>query len=136
VQGTANFAEFDLDAGINAIDFHGLTRWGAGAVLEIRLTENLSVVALPMYLGKGAESEVVADVQVRVELGYVEVPVLAKYAFGSGNWRPFVSAGPSIGFRSKAELGLTDIEEVEDFFSRVAVKNRGFQVRAGVTFGL
>ena len=181
VLGAANFADIDLNDPelVDFIDFQTLNRWGAGGVLEIGLTENLSVVALPMYLGKGTKAEELGA-ELRFELTYFEVPVLLKYAFGSADtFRPYVSAGPSLGFRDNAEvvlralgqdetedvsdqtkstdfslwfgagleipaggarvfveggyaLGLTDIEE--DSFT--SAKNRGFQARAGVTFGI
>lgn len=179
--GAVNFADLDIDVADEdeITDFQTLTRWGAGGVLEVGLTDNLSLVALPMYLGKGAKLEE-GGFEARIELGYVEIPLLLKYSFGAEGLRPFVAAGPSLGFREKAEavvsgLGEEEREDVEDEFKStdfslwlgagleipaggarafveggyalgltevddepegVSVKTRGFQVRAGVTFGL
>ena len=126
-QGTS----FGLRAGINSAtvdisDGSGLTvepdsRIGIdiAAVLNLGITDAFSVQPELHFIQKGYmfEFDFFGDkVEQDVTLNYVEVPILAKYAFGSETFMGFVEAGPSVGFGLNGNVKTSDgqMEEEED----------------------
>ena len=105
--GVANFARIGYEPSPQGLPLDTFTRWGAGGVLELGLSEKLSLVAQPMYLGKGMKFSD-GEVELRYEFNYVEVPLLVKYRLGGGGVRPFLQAGPSLGFSQKSQFTFDD----------------------------
>jgi hypothetical protein len=102
-----NLATLSTDTQEYSDVFESRTCLGAGAVVELELGRNFSLVVEPMLLGKGANfhlGEAVTVVSGSVNLTYVEVPLFAKYAFGQSGFRPYVLAGPTVGFKAGAKL--------------------------------
>ena len=95
----------------------GTTGLAGGIVAEIQLSENITVSTQPMYLPKGAglktdHPNVPSRTEINLDLAYIEVPVLLKYFITNDVARPYVIAGPSFGFLSKAEEVISlDAEE-------------------------
>jgi opacity protein-like surface antigen len=79
------------------------TSWGAGVLVEIGFTPNLSLVSTPMLLKKGGKA-IEGPTHYEFHNSYLELPVLVKVGFGN-TVRPYVLAGPSIGYLVKATLG-------------------------------
>lgn len=92
------------------IDFKTMSSISAGAFYEFDLGHNFSVQPELNYNEKGFKSDISKDLtlfNVNLPLGantttvikYVDVPVLAKYKFGSTEGvRAYVMAGPSLGY--------------------------------------
>lgn len=77
-----------------------------GASAEVGLGPNFRLRPELTYTRKGAK-ESVGDDEFRLKMGYVEVPVLAKYAFPvQGSVRPHLLAGPAIAFKTSCTLEL------------------------------
>ena len=107
VIGSVNFATIsgeDLDG--EALVSDRRTLYGVGGVLEVRLNEHWSLRTEPMYLQKGTQN--IDGDQVSYKAEYLEVPLFLKLSLGSGSARPYVMAGPSIGFRLSSELSVED----------------------------
>ena len=116
VIGGLNIANLNgKDPDGNKIDFSTRAVGGAGAVVDISLSENASLVLEPMYLEKGA-NEADEEGSAALKATFVELPVLFRIAFGSASTRPYLFAGPSVGLRTSSELdfgdGSIDLKEV------------------------
>ena len=107
VIGSVNFATISgEDEDGENIQSDRRTLYGFGGVLDVHLNEHWSLRTEPMYLQKGTKNVDGDDVSFKAE--YLEVPLFLKYTLGSGPARPYVMAGPSIGFRLNSELSSAD----------------------------
>ena len=85
-----------------------------GGLGEIRIADFLYVQVEPRYIQKGAKqvnhfvftsnAGIGTEEDNLLKLGYLEVPALLKARFGDGNLKPFVFAGPNIGFLLSASV--------------------------------
>jgi opacity protein-like surface antigen len=103
-QGGVNFGNADITP-----DLSTTTRTGfmVGAVVEFEITEMFSIQPEVLYVQKGAKFEMNVssmDVKATFKFDYIEIPVLFKATFGSSGFRPFVFAGPNVGFNMVSEL--------------------------------
>jgi len=130
VIGSVNFATISgEDSAGEAIVSDRRTLYGLGGVLDVRLNERWSLRTEPMYLQKGAQNVDGDNVSFKGE--YLEVPLFLKLSLGSGSARPYVMAGPSIGFRLSSELSVED-EGISGTFDADEVTE---SVDFGVDFG-
>ena len=114
-------------AGINAAtwqfgeepedDFSFKTGFVGGLLLEFGLLNILAIQPEINFIQKGylAESDVLES-KVRVNLNYLEVPLLAKLRLGSEAFRVNVMAGPSVGYGLS---GQTNLEFTDTFGNQV-----------------
>ncbi len=110
----ANFANLSLTDDGEDEDTNRRTTFGGGIVADFMLGPDMVVSFQPMILGKGAEQDETENFfEAEIKLSYIELPILFRYLFGSGNVRPFVEAGPSIGFLSSAEVEFGDGDEID-----------------------
>ncbi len=87
----------------------------AGVQYEYWLDDMWSLGVQVLYDQKGVHEDInnvvdfVGTGKVDLTLNYLEIPVLAKVSFGTGSLRPYVFAGPSVGFylSNKAHLNET-----------------------------
>lgn len=115
------------------------TGFQAGLAFNVGITEMLSLQPEVLYSQKGFKSEFKSDfitASYEIKSSYIEVPVLAKVAFGSGNIKPFITAGPYAGYWLSGEIGDDEESESIDFdkaendnLNRLDI---GFNVGAGV----
>lgn len=82
-----------------------------GAFAEGRLSEGFSVQLEALYTQKGFEVSS-ASGAATYRLDYLELPLTARVTLGSGAFRPYLFAGPDVGFRLSAKVetaaGSTD----------------------------
>ena len=135
---------FGLRAGVNiatvnieqdgiSIEPDSRTGLDIGALLNIGITDAFSVQPEVSFIQKGYAIDLLGD-KVELILNYIEVPVLAKYGFGSESFQGFVQAGPSFGFAASGKTKFGDEEEdieFEDDFNRF---DFGLQFGAGAGF--
>lgn len=156
VRGGLNLANVSEDlGGTETFDFEGLplqitlvqsnrTTFNAGGFLEYWFSPMFALQINLLYNQKGFLIEgnlnetiieqgipinITLDAEETVKLSYLSFPILAKVAFGESNFKPFLIAGPEIGFllsakdqakvSAKAEamgqtVGPITIEEEED----------------------
>jgi hypothetical protein len=100
------------------VSHHAKTFFAAGAVVEIGLSRRLSLQLEPMYMQKGERIDIHdflgEDVSASLRLSYVELPVLLKLSRSTGRVRPYVIAGPSVGYRTGVRLKDEITGEDED----------------------
>ena len=133
-----NFARYSGSLAPPEISFSGATNLGVGAVVEVDVSTRVSLAATPMLLQKGTGFYgwgSASDTTGSVDMTYLELPLLARYSFTSTGLRPYVTAGPTLGFRRSAtitrvergELGVT--EDIEDITQGMDL---GLAIGAGV----
>lgn len=113
------------------------TAFGIGGVLDLALSENVSLRFEPMYLQKGAKEEE-AGLTAKYKFTYIEVPAFIKIAFGTSNTRPYIMAGPSLGFLLSADLEGEEggVSASIDFKDVMSSTDFGLGFGGGVNFQL
>ncbi len=129
VIGGLNLANLsvDPDAGV---DISNRTAFGIGGILSFGVGETLALQLEPMFLQKGAKlklSDLGFTLEAEIKVSYIEVPAMLKFAFGSGDTKPYVMAGPTVGYLLSAKV-KDDMEEQD---IKDDVKNIDF----GLAFG-
>ena len=115
--GGLNLANFDLEEDTD--QFSSKLFPGVGGVLGFQLGENTYLHLEPMYLQKGAKMEGTLQggaMEATVTTSYIEIPVFLKQELGSSAARPYLMAGPTIGYRIDSTVDVTaaDLEEGVD----------------------
>lgn len=77
VKGGLNFSNY-TGGNVEGFDFKTITSYHAGIVAEVNLFENFSIQPELLYSTQGAELEGLGE-QIKNELGYISLPVLAKF---------------------------------------------------------
>jgi opacity protein-like surface antigen len=77
VKGGLNFANY-TGGDVDGFDFKSITSYHAGVVAEIKIFENFALQPELLYSTQGSELEGFNE-QVKNELGYLSLPVLAKF---------------------------------------------------------
>lgn len=86
----------------------------AGGFVNYRISKALVLQVEGLYSMKGTRTPrqnfgSVSVPEANLNLGYVEIPVLAKLALPpSATWQPFILTGPSFGFLVRSEMFLED----------------------------
>ncbi|MBN1351432.1 PorT family protein [candidate division KSB1 bacterium] len=138
VLGGLNFANISTD--FEDTEPKTLTTYGFGGVIERKLNENLILCFEPMYLQKGAKMEMAAeegedffgDIEARFEYAYFEIPVFLKVSLGSGEIKPYLMAGPTIGILSSAEM-VVEMLDIASF--GVDIKDASESIDYGIGLG-
>ncbi len=129
------------ESGLN-VEPESRTGLDIGLMLEIGLTEDFSIQPEIHYMQKGFEQvfEILGDeFESELSLNYLEIPILAKYSFGSETVRGFVNAGPSLGYALSGKTiesfngdkEETDLDFEEEEFSRL---DFSFALGGGIGF--
>lgn len=77
IKGGMNFANY-TGGSVEGIDFKSIASYHAGIVTELRIFDNLALQPELLYTTQGSELEGLGD-QIKNELGYLSLPVLAKF---------------------------------------------------------
>ena len=129
VLGGTNLASLNVDPE-RGIDLSNRIAFGFGAVLGFELNEYLALQLEPMYLQKG--TDFVSDgVDFNVKLVYLELPVMFKYSIGTNSSKPYLMAGPTIGYNMSAKAK----QSLNGFSSEVDIKDDIMRVDFGLGFG-
>lgn len=94
VKGGVNFANY-TNGEIDGVDFNQVTSYHFGLVTELKLLENLSIQPELLYSTLGSELEGFGE-QVKNELGYIALPVMAKFYLTDNGLS--IEAGPQFSF--------------------------------------
>ncbi|MBO9571638.1 MAG: PorT family protein [Chitinophagaceae bacterium] len=147
--GASAQVQFGAKAGVNIAnltgdDVDGLKSkigFNVGAFAEIPVTEKFSVKPEAVYSDQGAKVD--GDGDGKLNLGYINIPVLAKYNIAQGF---FAETGPQIGFllsaKAKSDGESVDIKDglkSTDFswaFGLGYELTQGFGVNARYNLGL
>ena len=118
IKGGLNIANLSFDPALPS-GSDNTTRTGliAGAMVEFNLVPMFAIQAEPAYIQKGSKITASSTSnEVNLKLAYLEIPVVLKLNIPSpGNIKPYVFAGPNIGFRlsanSETPAGEVDIKD-------------------------
>ncbi|MDR7211350.1 porin family protein [Flavobacterium piscis] len=127
VKGGLNIANFGGDAE----DTKSLVGFHVGGFAEIKLSDKFAIQPELLYSAQGAKeeySELGETVEVTQNLGYLNIPVMAKYYVAKGF---SLEAGPQIGFLLNAKFKAEYQGESEDESNKDDFKSVDF----GVNFG-
>ena len=132
-------AKFGIKAALNIASLTGdvsnpssLTGFQIGGFAEIKVTEKFAIQPELMYSTQGvSESSIEEGVNVDADtkLGYLNIPVMAKY-YATPKFS--FEFGPQIGFLLSAKVDLTASFEGESFSESVDAKD----VMSSIDFGL
>jgi opacity protein-like surface antigen len=102
VKGGINFAK--VTDVVDGTDTKMRTGISLGLFLEYELSENLSIQPEVLYSMKGIKLEsLLGDVEWKLD--YIDIPVLLKYKFGSGeSMKPYLLVGPYIGIKASDKV--------------------------------
>ncbi|MEP6591153.1 MAG: porin family protein [Gemmatimonadota bacterium] len=117
--------------GISA-SFNSRTGFAVGVSMAHPINSDFEFAPELLYIQKGTKI-VDGSSSAGLKLGYVELPLLFRAKFGSGETRPFVLAGPAIGLKASCSVkgsdGSTSVST--DCGSEIDIKSSDF----GVMFG-
>ena len=111
IKGGVNFANY-TGGDVSGVDFKTITSYHAGMVMELKVLENLAIQPELLYSTQGAELEDLGD-QVKNELGYLSIPVLAKFYLTSNKLS--LELGPQASFlvSERNEVDANDTNSFE-----------------------
>jgi hypothetical protein len=83
--------------------------------MNLQANDFLSLQVTPMYLQKGGNAKVDFDFLDYTEYraDYLEIPILIRLNFDAGMIKPYLLAGPSLGFQLNSTYLNSDGEEVD-----------------------
>ncbi|NQV17949.1 MAG: PorT family protein [Armatimonadetes bacterium] len=123
VLGGLNLANISMDPD-EGLDFSNRTAFGFGVVLDYSLNESITLHLEPMYLQKGTNVEFSfwgEKYKMEIIAANLEIPVMLKNAFGTADIKPYVMAGPIIGFNLSAKAKNNGVaeEDIKDYIKNV-----------------
>lgn len=104
-----------------------------GAFVQARLSDTFSVELEALYTQKGFEVSSPAG-KATYRLNCLELPLTAKATFGSGLLRPYLFAGPNVGFRLSATVKTASGSG--DFQDSTRTTDLGLDMGAGLLYRL
>ena len=113
-------SEYGNDNSITGLLFGGFINYG--------LSDMISLQAEPSYIQKGSMD----DWGTKFKLDYIDIPVLLKFSFGKGEIKPYVIAGPYIGFLTNAKLIIPN-EGDKDIQDKIKSTDFGLNLGAGLS---
>jgi hypothetical protein len=131
--------DWGLTAGVNVATFSGSDAddadWRAdfmgGLSLNFGISDMLSLQPEVLYSRKGAKGTE-AGMTGEIKLGYIDIPVLVKFATGTGQqMRPAFFFGPSIGFNVSCDASIPGFGSGD---CKEFIKSTDFGVVGGVGF--
>lgn len=88
------------------LDTESRMAFGIGGLVSMSINRTFGILFKPTYLEKGAQEK--QDLlELTWQANYLELPLLLKAGFGGGNVRPYLMAGPSIGFKLSSNLKVS-----------------------------
>ena len=117
VLGGLNLANTNVDPAMKGIELSNHIVFGIGGVLDYRLSKYFTLRLEPMYLQKGVKfetDEAPGGVDYEFKSAYLEIPLMITYTFVIQKIRPYLIAGPTIGFCLSAKKDISWDSEHRD----------------------
>jgi hypothetical protein len=111
IKGGLNFTNY-RDGNISGFDFETATNYHLGGLVEFSVLTNMNIQIELLYSTQGAQFERVGF-DVKNELGYISIPVLAKVYINNDNLS--LEVGPQFSFLAteRNRVGTTDTESYD-----------------------
>ncbi len=137
VLGGLNFADLRISEPDDSIEKNSTdSKFGIGAILALDIGKQYFLQIQPMYLVKGGTAVPdPGDPEFGFSSSYLEVPLLLQKSFGS-KIRPYVLAGPTIGFLLSSEVevdlnGTLFTADLKDVSEKIDL---GLSLGAGIIY--
>lgn len=136
-------ATFGVKAGVaianltgdNTDGLNSKTGFMFGGFAAFPIGESISLQPEVLYVEKGTKFDedngTGTMVEVKLKLNYIDIPILFKYTMAGESARPYLLAGPSIGFKTSAKVSA---EGQSADFDYVKSTDFGLVFGAGVNF--
>lgn len=141
VIGGVNITDVDISDVEDNINTGTRSGFGIGGVLNLSLGPKLKLVFEPMYSQKGAELLFVDNPEflgtiIKFNIDYIEIPIMVRIELGNSTMKPYVIAGPTIGFvlSSKIKLSALGIDIEADLDNVVKSVDIGIGFGGGLSF--
>ncbi len=134
LKGGVNFSNIQATQALDQVlpNFSDITTFSIGAVAEIGISEQFAFQPELVYTRKGFGLREGLDldllgvpvplgVTAETQIDYVEVPLLAKYKFGTEGISAYITAGPTIGYATKGQINTKANILVDFSIARVPV---------------
>lgn len=113
VKAGLNFSNVSMKLGGEKVDDLKMRFGGQfGVLAQFELTENVALQPEVMYSTMGTKSEEFG-VTTTTKLNYLQIPINVMYKFGSGSAKPYITAGPYLGYaingKTEFDYDLGDI---------------------------
>jgi hypothetical protein len=151
-----NLANASIDPSEGA-NLSNRTGFAVGAVAVFPLSPMLAIQLEPTYMQKGAGYDVQTEiydeennqfiegkVEGTLKADYIDIPVLVKLSFGESTTKPYIMAGPYLGFLLSAKNifdkftptggSAITIDEEQDIKDETKSTDFGLNFGAGVSF--
>lgn len=99
--GGLNLANISVDPPMEGIELSNRIAIVVGGVFDYRLSKYFTLRLEPMYLQKGVKfetDEAPGGVDYKFKSAYLEIPMMMTYTFVIQRIKPYLIAGPTIGF--------------------------------------
>jgi hypothetical protein len=100
--------------GLGRLPTSRVTGFAGGLSLTVPLTRSITFSPEILYAMKGttdklytAGTDVIPQETGTSRIGYIELPILVRFSFGSGPLRPFVTAGPEVAFKVSCSFAIS-----------------------------
>ena len=117
VLGGLNLANINVDPPMEGIELSNRIVFVVGGVLDYRLSKYFTLRLEPMYLQKGVKfetDEAPGGVDYEFKSAYLEIPLMITYTFVIQKIKPYLIAGPTIGFCLSAKKDISWDSEHRD----------------------
>ncbi len=121
--GGLNLANISVDPPMEGIELSNRIVFAVGGVFDYRFNKYFTLRLEPMYLQKGVKfetDEAPGGVDYKFKSAYLEIPMMMTYTFVIQRIKPYLIAGPTIGFCLSAKKYISwdsqhsDIDIKED----------------------
>jgi len=118
LKGGVNFNNLHTTEALGELapDFYNISENNFGLVTEYGITDHFALQTELNFIKKGFASKINLDnteifglnlplgARAETKFSYVEVPLLAKYSFGSKNFQAYLTAGPTFGYATSGRI--------------------------------
>src|SRR5579863_3071252 len=139
IKGVASRLSFGLKGGANYSNYtqtefgtNGLVGFHAGAIVNFRITDNLSFQEEFLFSTQGAKMKGDQFGKENIDVSYVTVPLLLKYRMGFGL---YIEGGMQEGLRVNENTAETQNESFAKRLDLAGVGGIGYQTRSGFGIG-
>jgi opacity protein-like surface antigen len=108
-----NLASISVDPEPSNEEYSSRLGFGIGAVVDRPLSDKIDLHVEPMFLQKGGKIKEDSD-KATFKINYFEIPLMFRYTFqNNASLKPYVIAGPSIGFLMSAKIDVENGPELD-----------------------
>ena len=134
VLGGLNLANINVDPPMEGIELSNRIVFVVGGVLDYPFSKYSTLRLEPMYLQKGVKfetDEAPGGVNYEFKSAYLEIPMMITYTFVIQKIKPYIIAGPTIGFCLSAKKDISWDSQHRDVDIKEGTKSIDFGLGLG-----